>query len=61
LPCHPIASAACDRLGRGGGYYDRFFRSHPNILKLGVCYREQVLDAIPMEGHDVRLDLIVTC
>jgi len=56
-----IASAACDRLGRGGGYYDRFFASHPNILKLGVCYREQVLDAIPMEGDDVRLDLIVTC
>ncbi len=55
------STAACDRLGRGGGYYDRFFRNHPNILKVGVCYREQVVDAIPMEEHDVRLDLIVTC
>ncbi len=47
------------RLGRGYGYYDRFLAAFPGI-KCGVAFAEQVLEAIPMEAHDVRLDCILT-
>jgi 5-formyltetrahydrofolate cyclo-ligase len=49
------------RLGRGCGYYDRFFASHRNIFKVGVCYKEQIVEELPVEQHDVKLDLIVSC
>ncbi len=48
-----------DRLGRGGGYYDRFFAKYQKIFKVGVCYREQVLAAIPTEPHDIKLDKLI--
>ena len=59
----PLVACTRDgkRLGRGRGYYDRFFAKNPHIFKVGVCYSEQVLDALPTEPHDVRLDLVVSC
>ena len=48
-----------DRLGRGGGYYDRFFAKYPQIFKVGVCYSEQVLSEIPTMPHDIKLDRII--
>jgi 5-formyltetrahydrofolate cyclo-ligase len=44
-------SAEGGRVGHGKAYYDRFLAgiSAPTI---GVCFREQVLDAVPMELHD---------
>jgi 5-formyltetrahydrofolate cyclo-ligase len=46
------------RLGRGGGHYDRFLAgcAAPSI---GVCFAEQLLDALPVEPHDVRLSRVV--
>ena len=50
-----------DRVGFGGGWYDRFLSSaKPGALKLGVAYRFQVVDELPTEPHDLRLDEIVT-
>jgi 5-formyltetrahydrofolate cyclo-ligase len=43
------------RLGSGLGYYDRFLAAHPSSLSLGLGYTWQVVDAVPEEGHDVRL------
>jgi 5-formyltetrahydrofolate cyclo-ligase len=53
------------RLGRGGGFYDRFLktlRSNPNIgfSPVAVCFSEQLLDSIPHEEHDEKVDFIVT-
>ena len=49
------------RLGQGGGHFDRFLpRVSPSCLKVGVAFREQVVDVIPMESHDVALDLVIT-
>ncbi len=47
-----------DRLGYGGGFYDRFLpRVHaPNA---GVCFREQLLDELPMHDGDVRVQRVV--
>lgn len=46
------------RLGWGGGYYDRFL-AQVQTVKLGLCYDALVLDCIPGEPHDVRVDLVV--
>ena len=41
------------RLGRGGGYYDRLL-AEPNLRAtlFGVCFAEQIVPNLPMEGHD---------
>lgn len=48
-----------ERLGRGSGCYDRFFAKHQHIFKVGICYKEQVLDYIPTESHDIKLNRII--
>ena len=49
-----------NRLGRGKGYYDRFLPLLPTrVYKIGVCFPFQLLDFIPMEEHDKRVNLIV--
>ncbi|MEZ6242014.1 MAG: 5-formyltetrahydrofolate cyclo-ligase [Phycisphaerales bacterium] len=48
------------RLGRGAGFYDRFLATLPaSVVKIGVCHAAQVVEEIPMETHDVRLDGLV--
>jgi 5-formyltetrahydrofolate cyclo-ligase len=49
------------RLGYGGGFYDRFLAAlHPRVLRVGVGYDEQLVDAIPHDEHDVPLHAVVT-
>lgn len=49
------------RLGQGGGWYDRFLVRIPSrVLTIGVGFAEQVVDELPVEPHDVPLDVIVT-
>ena len=48
-----------NRLGYGGGYYDKFLQDK-NTLKIGYCYDFQVLDELHAQPHDVKLDIIVT-
>lgn len=48
-----------ERLGRGKGYYDRFLASSESI-KIGVCFESQVLNNIPVEEHDIKMDYLVT-
>lgn len=47
------------RLGRGKGYYDRLLEKIPGC-KCGVAFDWQLKVDIPMEGHDVRLNCILT-
>lgn len=47
------------RLGFGGGYYDRFLPATP-ALRVGVTYDEFVVDALPHNERDQRMDWIVT-
>jgi 5-formyltetrahydrofolate cyclo-ligase len=46
------------RLGRGKGYYDKFLPSL-RAYKAGVCFDFQVLDNIPSDAHDVRMDEVI--
>lgn len=50
-----------DRLGRGGGFYDRLLSSPGfRAFKVGVCFERQVIPEIPMETHDQRVHRVVT-
>jgi 5-formyltetrahydrofolate cyclo-ligase len=51
----------CYRLGFGAGYYDRFLRKL-NFEKptIGLCYDFQIIHSIPIEGHDMPLDFVIT-
>ena len=47
------------RLGHGGGYYDTFLAQHPEALKVGVGYPSQLVDQLPIEDHDITLDIVL--
>ena len=47
-----------DRLGYGGGFYDRFL-PRVDAPNAGVCFREMVLDVLPMHERDVRVQQLV--
>ncbi len=49
------------RLGRGRGYYDRLLETLPRRVKrVGVCFAVCLLETLPVESHDQRVDLVVT-
>ena len=49
------------RIGRGGGYYDKFLSKHPFAKKIGVCYAFQLKKhTIPHRMHDLKMDRVVT-
>ncbi len=48
------------RLGRGGGYFDRFLKRTGKALKIGVAFSEQIVRKIPSGSRDIRMDLVVT-
>ncbi len=47
------------RIGRGGGYYDRLLASVTG-LKCGVAFDQQIIEDVPMEGHDLRMNYVLT-
>lgn len=50
-----------NRLGRGGGYYDRYLETWgARLYKIGVCLQIQLLPALPTEPNDQKVDIVVT-
>ncbi len=49
-----------NRLGYGGGYYDKFFKIHDKAKRIGFAYDFQIVESVPAEEWDERLDCIVT-
>ena len=48
------------RMGRGKGYYDKYMSNGDfSALKIGVCYKEQIVPEIPLEEHDVMMDVVI--
>jgi len=47
------------RLGRWGGYYDRFLTQNPDIFKLWVCFPEQIVETLPVYDWDVVMDKVI--
>ena len=48
------------RLGRGGGYYDRFLKNAENAVKIALCREINLKKTVPREEHDEFVDIIVT-
>jgi 5-formyltetrahydrofolate cyclo-ligase len=53
-------TAKGDRLGQGGGYYDRYLAAHPQTIAIGMAWDIQEVPELPVELHDMRLSAIVT-
>ena len=53
-------TAMGDRLGQGGGYYDRYLAAHPQTVAIGMGWDMQDVPELPTELHDIRLSAIVT-
>lgn len=49
-----------NRLGRGKGYYDRLLPRIPSAYKIGICFPFQVVEEVPAEPFDIRMDEIIT-
>ncbi|MDD2494533.1 MAG: 5-formyltetrahydrofolate cyclo-ligase [Tissierellia bacterium] len=50
-----------NRIGFGKGYYDRILnRKRKNTLAIAIAYEFQVLEEIPYEEHDIKMDAIIT-
>lgn len=47
------------RLGRGGGYYDRFL-GKSSSFSVGLAFEKALLDAVPTEAHDMPTHCLVT-
>ncbi|QBG47077.1 5-formyltetrahydrofolate cyclo-ligase [Verrucomicrobia bacterium S94] len=50
---------AGNRLGRGGGYYDRMLSVFSGST-VGVCFDFQWLETVPVDPHDQPVDFVVT-
>lgn len=48
-----------NRLGYGGGFYDRFL-SEKKIKTLGLCYEECISSKLPSEDYDMKIDFVLT-
>lgn len=56
------------RLGRGGGYYDRFLAAllaryadlRDEITLAGIGFSLQIVDCLPRENHDISVDCLYT-
>jgi len=52
-----------NRLGYGGGYYDRLIKKlskKKTIIKIGLALSVQKIDKVPINVHDQKMDYIVT-
>ena len=64
IDCVIVPGAAFDihggRLGLGGGYYDRFLPRAVNAKKIALAYDFQVVESLPTEIHDAKVDAVLT-
>ncbi|HET6527209.1 MAG TPA: 5-formyltetrahydrofolate cyclo-ligase [Balneolaceae bacterium] len=49
----------CNRIGYGGGFYDRFLKD-VFCSKVGLCFEQNIIEKLPIEPFDIPLDMIVT-
>ncbi len=48
-----------DRMGYGGGFYDKFLAAEPNHPTLALCYAFQIVDELPTEEYDIPVDTVL--
>ena len=64
IDCVIVPGAAFDvnggRLGLGGGYYDKFLPRAVNAKKIALAYDFQLVAELPIEAHDIKVDVVLT-
>lgn len=58
VPC-VTATNNLERLGHGGGYYDRFLENR-DAFRLCLCYEKIIQSEIPTDSHDLMMDFVLT-
>ena len=48
-----------DRMGYGGGFYDKFLAAEPNHPTLALCYEFQMLPRLETQEHDIPVDYVL--
>ena len=48
-----------NRMGYGGGFYDKFLSEEPNHPTVALCYGFQMVDEIPVEEYDIPVDMVL--
>jgi 5-formyltetrahydrofolate cyclo-ligase len=49
-----------NRLGQGGGYYDRTAAAMPKMLRVGLAWSIQEVAEVPHDAHDQRMTAVIT-
>lgn len=49
-----------NRIGMGGGFYDRTFAKNPNVLKIGYAYDFQLVENLQTQVWDKKIDVLIT-
>jgi len=47
-------------LGLGGGFYDKFLTRAVNAKKIALAYDFQIVEKVPTEPHDFKVDMIIS-
>ncbi len=56
-----LFDAQCNRVGRGGGWYDKTLAQRSDLTVLaGIAYEGQKVDIVPTHSGDVQLDRVIT-
>ena len=48
-----------NRIGRGGGHYDKFLSQYMDSVFVGIALDEALTRVIPYETHDIKMDIII--
>lgn len=48
------------RVGYGGGFYDRYLETHPELIKIAFAFEFQIFEQVPFEAFDRQPEKIVT-
>ena len=48
-----------NRMGYGGGFYDKFLAAEPNHPTVALCYDFQMVDYIPTDDYDIPVDCVL--
>jgi 5-formyltetrahydrofolate cyclo-ligase len=55
-----VVDYACNRIGYGGGYYDKYVATNPEYQSLLLAFDLQVVDFLPREPFDQPANMLVT-
>ena len=49
-----------ERLGYGGGFYDRFMELHGDAVSCALSYDQFIIEELPVKEHDLPVDYVIT-